>query len=565
MTVTNPNTKVSVYVDTSGSMSTNITLQNDFDEKRTLRDLFLAGSGKITRSRHAVADAIWKSICENLSSMELQMRTINSRGQSRLVLPLGLYTPEHLSNINIPSPKGGTFLWEFLVNQGHELVQQSDNWMFVLISDGEDLGSNYPYSGTDGFKHCVEALKNIGIDVEFHIIGLGLDDRMCEAYRQVSGATGGLFFNLGNGENDESSLDEVIETINIAIDEAIDPALRARSRRRRQAEYMSSCSIGDLQVSMPTVVVPEVEFDPTGIYKEIGIDEDLNPDAMDTWENSMLSISGHTALTEEHNENVWLKSTSHIQDHRFSSTMRGTWTLDASELAQIARTDIDQLFMLTEQIANSPIPQDLKRLVIRGIMINENILQIVGGSACRILIMPADLPPAPLGWEMSMPCLQAMSDPYSDSGWAILPTATEFKGKFAVLADLFFEFDTEDFDMLTGSSESYDWLPDSFGGPSLKRLISEDSWIGFIHDDGLRKRVSLQFNSIAKNIVQNFPDGLKFMGIRPDNKIVEIFNSNKKLQIEFMNRVDDFLRTRYKNESDNDLVAEYWPSIGSVN
>ena len=46
---------------------------------------------------------------------------------------------------------------------------------------------------------------------------------------------------------------------------------------------------------------------------------------------------GVTTTQEEH----WLSTVSFTSDLRLDSAVRGTWTLDASELAHIARTDID--------------------------------------------------------------------------------------------------------------------------------------------------------------------------------------------------------------------------------
>ena len=41
----------------------------------------------------------------------------------------------------------------------------------------------------------------MNIDVEFHIVGLGLPEDACDVFRQVSGSTG-VFYNLGS-DNDE--------------------------------------------------------------------------------------------------------------------------------------------------------------------------------------------------------------------------------------------------------------------------------------------------------------------------------------------------------------------------
>ena len=168
--------------------------------------------------------------------------------------------------------------------------------MFVLISDGMDGASRGSYSGIEGFRSCVEDLQELNIDVEFHIVGLDLPEDACDVFRQVSGSTGGVFYNLGNSnEGDEESLEEVIENLNIAFDEAIDPALRARSRRRRQTEYLETCSDGDLQLTEIPSAVPDLKFDEQGVYSRLGVTE-LNPDQMEVWETSLLSLAGHSEV-----------------------------------------------------------------------------------------------------------------------------------------------------------------------------------------------------------------------------------------------------------------------------
>ena len=77
--------------------------------------------------------------------------------------------------------------------------------------------------------------------------------------------------NLGNSnDGDEESLEEIIDNLNIALDEAIDPALRARSRRRqRQTEYLETCTEGDLQLVEIPSAVPNLEFDEQGFTPDL--------------------------------------------------------------------------------------------------------------------------------------------------------------------------------------------------------------------------------------------------------------------------------------------------------
>lgn len=556
-------THVAVFFDTSASMSGSISVSNDSGERRGIMDFLVAGSGNILRNKNQIATEIWDSIVDHICPMPLTVRTITERNYSETLQSIGMYSASQLKKNRFTADGGGTYLWEFLVKQGSELIKSAEKWMFVLISDGMDNESSAPYDGYEGFRPCVEALQGMNIDTEFHIIGLGLPGGACEVFRQVSGSTGGLFYNLGSGDEDEKSVDEVVENLIIAIDEAVDPALRARSRRRRQAEYLEGCGDGDLKIIEIPSAVPDLEFDSEGIYTNLGIEE-LNPDSMVVWEQSLLSVAGHTDVRITESTENWSASVSHTKDSRFEKTMRGTWTLDASQLSQIARKDVDELFALTNQIRYSPIPSELRSIVIRGCSVSKGVIDIVRSAGARIIILPADLPAPPLSFENTKLFLEAGEDPFEDSGWSMLPTSFFRHSKTAVLFDIFDEVDAESYNNVLTLDDFNKWS-DLLGGKipnDYQKYFDINSWNSFgLTNEKTVEAISLQFNCIIKYICKNLSTSTRFFALRPCASMMEILDENESLLTEFLTRIDDFLLLHSKIKGSESISVDYWPTI----
>ncbi len=561
MADTNKMTHVAVYVDTSGSMAAKMEILNERDHKSSFIDRMLAGSGKVRRKRWDIAMDLWKSITNHIYTMPTTVRTIQSRGESVTVREIGMYSDSELQSIVFPRIGGGTYLWEFLVEEGQKLIQVTEKWMFVLISDGMDGSSRGSYSGIDGFRSCVEDLQELNIDVEFHIVGLDLPEDACDVFRQVSGSTGGVFYNLGNSnEGDEESLEEVIENLNIAFDEAIDPALRARSRRRRQTEYLETCSDGDLQLTEIPSAVPDLKFDEQGVYSRLGVTE-LNPDQMEVWETSLLSLAGHSEVQIK-NEKHWSSSVSHSSDHRMDSNVRGTWTMDASDLAHLARGDIDQLFTLQSQIRHSFIPPEQRAIVIRGLSVSEQVINIIKSSGARLLVLPADLPYPPINWETTRLFLEAHEAPFDEGGWSMLPTGIHKEAKYAALYDFFSEVEVETYGKLVGVEKST-WTANLGNLPSdLSRYLESSSWqtISGV-DSKLASSVSIQFNGFVNYLMNNLNKNTKVFIVRPDEVLMNTLDSNTELQIELLNRIDDFLTYNAQTKNSPMINVEYWPTL----
>jgi hypothetical protein len=555
-------THAAVFVDTSYSMTEKISVTNTSNDRRGVRDFLFAGTGNKLRKKEEIGEEIWQSIVDHICPMPLTVRTITEKHGSTTLQEIGTYSPATLRKNRFAADGGGTYLWEFLVNQGKELIQKSGRWMFILISDGMDNESTSPYDGIDGFRACVDALQAMNIDTEFHIIGLGLPTEACEVFRQISGSTGGVFYNLGSGADDEKMVKEVVENLTIAIEEAVDPALRARSRRRRQAEYLEGCSDGDLTIIEIPSAVPDLEFDSEGVYARLGIEE-LNPDSMEKWEESFLSVAGHTEVRTTETSEHWTSSVSHSNDPRLSKTMRGTWTLDASQLSQIARSNVNALFDLTNQIKYSPIPAEFRSIVVRGSCVSKGVKDIVRGAGARIIILPADLPAPPIGWDKTILFLEAGEVPFADSGWSMMPTAFYKPSKVAVIYDMFDHVQCENLSDVLGLKDAKNWSSPLGEIPGdYLNYFNKKSWEGLgLIDDEVLESISVQFNSIVKYICTNLSVKTEFFAIRPNENIMEILENHQKLQMELLTRIDDFLILHSKKNHSKAISVDYWPTL----
>lgn len=549
-----------IYIDTSGSMRqpVNVVLNNQAPQGLSR---FLSLSRGTRMKRYEVAQQMWNNISPQLAMKPCVVRTINAIGASTELLELHQHSMGALANLRIPEPAGGTYLWEFLVKQGQELIQHSSNWMFVLISDGLDLDSPEPYEGIDGFRQTVADLREMGIDAEFHIIGLGLPDDACEVFRQVSGVSGGMFYNFGPTRSDQPVLEDVMESISDAIQEAIDPALRARSRRRRQLEYLEARSEGDLDLSNSSSIVSAVDSDPDQVYERIGI-QDLNPVEMTTWETSFLRIGGHAFPRTSRND-TWSTTISQTVDHRDRDQVRSTWTMDANTLQQIASGAVDKLFNFINDVRTSHMPASQRTVIVRGLAVKQQTLDMLQGTGAELILLPADLPPAPLGISATALWLLTGEQVPDQMGWSLAPIGMGKPSRGGVLIDLYHEVEAARYvSALNLNDLSYLSVLPNVPNDHL-RYFKESSWTQLVssHPEVV-PAISIQFRALVKYLVTSLSPQTKVLVLRPSEHLLPIFTAEPELQIEFMNRTEDFLRhIAQSNPELSVLKFHYWPTI----
>ena len=326
--------KIAIYVDTSGSMNERIQgeMSEDFSgETNSIFSKIRRGIGlKGKVKKQLVAKAMWENLVPTFKDRQTKVSTINSRGRSRVLAPLDFRSHEDLLKIQFPKANGGTYLWKFLVEEAEELGKDSVDWLFFLISDGMDMSSPPPFNGVQGFQPCIEAIKKIGIDVEFHIIGLGLPDSSVNVFRQVSGASGGSFVNIVEAGDD---VEQAVEEVGGALEESLNPIARMASRQRRQQEYLESRQEGDLDIT--TDIAPPAPTYTGYTYGDLTI-EDTNPEQLSQWQNDLLRIRGDEQIENIQAYENWVSMRS---TPLFSDTPGipiDSWALSAADVSLIA-------------------------------------------------------------------------------------------------------------------------------------------------------------------------------------------------------------------------------------
>jgi len=385
--------KIAIYVDTSGSMNERIYGEMDEgfsgDSSSFLRNIARGLGLKGRVKKHLVAKAMWENLVPTFKDRQTKVSTINSRGRSQVLAPLEFRSEEDLLRIGFPKPGGGTYLWKFLVDEAEELGKDSVDWLFFLISDGMDMSSPPPFNGVHGFQPCIEAIKQIGIDVEFHIIGLGLPADSVNVFRQVSGASGGSFVNIVEAGED---VEQAVEEVGGALEESLNPIARMASRQRRQQEYLESRQDGDLEIT--TEAAPPKPAYTGYTYGDITI-EDTNPEQIAQWQNDLLRIRGDEKIENIQAYENWVSMRS---TPLFSDTPGipiDSWALSAEDVVQIASMKIDNLFSFLTQIRRSDVPIENRRIIVRGDNISDTLLDTLTKSGAKVVIYPEELPPPP--------------------------------------------------------------------------------------------------------------------------------------------------------------------------
>ena len=389
--------KVAIYVDTSGSMNGKISSEvgNSFEgdspgiEPRTgIRGFMQRFRGAPSVRKSELAQKMWNHLVPQFTDLQTKIATINSRGKSVELGTLDFRHENELLEITFPRPGGGTYLWEFLVDEAKVLSQDSTDWLFFLISDGVDIESNAPYRGVDGFGPCIEAIGEMGIDVEFHIIGLGLPEDAVNVFRQVSGATGGSFVNISQlGEE----IEEAIEQLSEALEESLNPIARMASRQRRQQEYLESRQDGDMELTTPISNIDSFEGFPYGEH----MIRNLIPEETSQWQQDLLMIQGHENIEEVHEFEHWVSARSTPLFSETPGVPIDSWALSVSDLEKISTTDVNMLFTFLDQVQKSDVPEENRRIIIRGDILTGELLHNLRNSGARIVVYPEELPPPP--------------------------------------------------------------------------------------------------------------------------------------------------------------------------
>ena len=152
--------------------------------------------------------------------------------EQRLALPWGKHSRSRWdSAISDWTGKGMTYLWKMVIDDVEQ--RKPDDLNIVIITDGYDNKSPFPYGGRKGIIPTVLRLLRKGYNGEIHIIdiGGGMSD---PDIVHVCHTTGGMYYEM-SGYDDSDKEQFIQEFLVDFIEEGQASNLRARNRRDRQS------------------------------------------------------------------------------------------------------------------------------------------------------------------------------------------------------------------------------------------------------------------------------------------------------------------------------------------
>jgi hypothetical protein len=364
---------VAVYIDESGSMTHSLTIN-----RRNLMKI-------------DIANEIWKrAIVPSIVNENCRVRSIDSKNKSREILPLNTYSQIQLESIQLRT-SGWTYMWEFLVEEAKNFNQNED-WLIVLISDGIDNESAPPYDGIDGLEACIEDIRNLGHKPDFHIIGLDLSSQDAQAKLRLSGATGGLFFNITSS----TDFDYAINQIKAGLEENIHPHTREAGIRRKQNDYEISEDFNP-EVG-PTVTYrneEDVEEAPIDIDLVVtrfgrGLDELNSTNNLHLWHKIVLqSLFGHRIVPNQHQI---------IDSWTRPNKRKKYWKSIAFDYAELSKLHPSSLLKILNQLKEYN-PKSFKIFIRTGPGPKnqdvENFLSLLSQLGFDVIRLPSSIPPRP--------------------------------------------------------------------------------------------------------------------------------------------------------------------------
>ena len=393
--------KIAVYIDETGSMSSNMMI-----------------SGRMM-SKVQIAGEIWKqAIVPVISGRNSRVRSIDDKGASRELLPLGLHSSSSLDSLAFRDSGRATYMWEFLVDEASNF-DLADDWVVVLISDGGDNASPVPYEGLSGLRPCLDKIREMGHNPDFHIIGLNLEAADASARSSLSGVTGGSFLNITTSSN----LADVFSQIKTTLEENIGPNREAAIRKKQEA-YASTpeASSGD----GPDIVYrDENNFPSSRIVSRYGrgLDSLTHSNNLIKWHLAVLALLGHAPYGDTNKDLVdsWTRPNKNKRHWK-------SLALDYGDLAKMDPSDLLDWIGKLMELKNEH--RYLKVLIRSGFGRKnrdvENFLKTLKSLGIEIILLPNSFPsPLPFPNDPDSPWIPSGDGDFDvewDSDWNFIPS-----------------------------------------------------------------------------------------------------------------------------------------------
>jgi len=389
--------EVHVFVDVSGSMRQSI-------------------DGMV---KHEIRKILWGRLTPEIDGHPSRITAFSGKDQDTEVGPLKPRTNVELDALNIPEINGSTYLWAYLVDEGRTMSHKAKDCIILLITDGMDEQSPPPYAGSGGLGPCVEELNKNGFETDFHIIGIGLDKKAIAVYKQLSGASGGRFWNINSREDLERVGDEAQEHLGRILK---DPESRTKESTRIKEEYERNRKPSDIEVfpTTPTTSGKTSKNLPVTRIRSKGKRSNLQK-----WLEEYVRSLGHEDVNDEDSLVARVRSKA-LPLGKKKRASHDWWAINAKDLDNLS--EVDFLKLLIEVLKS--IPRHKRHIIIVGmsrttdridklkdeLKEKKNVDVIIFPKG---VIDPAPIFPFPHPWPSPSPIRPGPTDP--DSDWNAVP------------------------------------------------------------------------------------------------------------------------------------------------
>eukprot|EP00443_Scrippsiella_acuminata_P070968 CAMPEP_0115466320 /NCGR_PEP_ID=MMETSP0271-20121206/49856_1 /TAXON_ID=71861 /ORGANISM="Scrippsiella trochoidea, Strain CCMP3099" /LENGTH=412 /DNA_ID=CAMNT_0002893289 /DNA_START=1 /DNA_END=1239 /DNA_ORIENTATION=- len=205
-------------------------------EDPSLCHVFLDGTGSMTGGHIQKAKTVLRDLFPRFVMTPTAVHLVGTRSgqdRSRLLYPHSqdLEGKEQELMQSWTTEAIGTYLWEYIYDQTKDYAEL--NHEVIIITDGNDDGSNPPFKGLMGFQEIMRRMSGKQIRISLLLIGTSFPPNQVSVYRDLCMATGGMFHQ--NRDGDQNALVVQDFTAPLLLTEAERDALAADQRHSYQA------------------------------------------------------------------------------------------------------------------------------------------------------------------------------------------------------------------------------------------------------------------------------------------------------------------------------------------
>ncbi|MDP6889432.1 MAG: hypothetical protein QF454_05325 [Candidatus Thalassarchaeaceae archaeon] len=178
--------------------------------------------------------------------------------EQRIALPWGKHNRSRWDSVMSDwTGKGMTYLWKMVIDDVEQ--REATDLNIVIITDGYDNKSPFPYGGRKGIIPTVLRLRRGGYNGEIHIVDIG-GGMSNPDVMHVCHWTGGMYYEISG--YDDSAKDQFIQEFLVDfIDEGQDSLLRKQNRIKRQKRVPKGFRLPKMPILDDTILDRAIRWD----------------------------------------------------------------------------------------------------------------------------------------------------------------------------------------------------------------------------------------------------------------------------------------------------------------